>query len=72
MKGKIMVRIGDRHKRIKDLVKKYGIIDAVRIDNEDTKKSIAMLKNIGYTAEYAHFYTVDEVKEIVEKNIIHW
>ncbi len=62
-----MIRLQDRHKRIKEKVAKYGIPEAVRLENEETVKIVAMLKSIGYTAEFAHYYTEEETQNIMKE-----
>jgi len=69
MKKNIRIRY-DKYRELRRMVAKYGIPEAVRIMNEDTVKAIAMLKSIGYGADYAHFYTEKEVQEIVDHNYI--
>jgi len=70
MKKKVLIRTQDKHQRIKEKVVKYGIPEAVRLENEETVKIVAMLKSMGYSADYAHFYTEEEAQNIISSNLL--
>ena len=55
----------DKYRELRQKVEKYGIPEAVRIMNEENRRAVAMLKGIGYTADYSHFYTEEEVQNIM-------